>query len=150
MDQERVELIVSSETLRDLHQVSIYKGTPSFKELINKYIERGLRRDKEKMEATRRLTLERQNQINEMSKLLKKVCPHCQTELSVIETSPLSRWQGEFIGVCMNNSCPYFVKSWEAMKKQGHHAGYRYYRDARGSDGPLAVGPIEHNYLLDG
>lgn len=145
-----IELDISEKKLRELNQVSIYIGTPSFKDLILNYIDRGLSLDKAKMEATRQATLERQRQINEISRLVKEVCPHCQKEISVVETSSYSRWRGEYLGVCLNNECPYFIKSWEVMKEQGNHAGYRYYKDLHGSSGPLAVGPVEMRCLLDG
>jgi hypothetical protein len=148
MSEEHIDVLISEEMLRELHQVSIYIGTPNHKDLIKKYIERGLRRDKEKMEAARKLSLDRQKQINEITLLLKKTCPHCQHELSIIETSSFSRWQGELLGVCTSDDCCYFRNSWDVMRKQGNHAGYRYYRDAHGCEGALAIGPIDR--FLDG
>jgi hypothetical protein len=146
----RVDFVFSEEQLRELQQVSVYVGAPSVTELLQNYIEKGLRRDKEKMESARRASLERQRQIDEISSLSKTMCPHCQKELSIIETSPHSRWGGEYLGVCLNNECSYFVHSWEVMAKQGHYTGYRYYMDTHGGTGPLAVGPIEQHGLLDG
>ena len=71
-------------------------------------------------------------------------CPHCGVHLTTIETPPLSKWAGVELELCLNDMCPYFLQSWKVLKKQaGMLIGYRFYHDANGGEGPMAVGSIE-------
>jgi hypothetical protein len=71
-------------------------------------------------------------------------CPHCGTHLTTIETPALSKWAGVELEICLNDMCLYFLKSWKVLSHQaGSLVGYRYYHDANGQEGPMAVGSIE-------
>jgi hypothetical protein len=71
-------------------------------------------------------------------------CPHCGVHLVTIETPPMSKWAGIEIDLCLNDLCPYFLKSWRILSHQaGTLIGYRYYHDANGAEGPMAVGSVE-------
>jgi hypothetical protein len=71
-------------------------------------------------------------------------CPHCGHPLVTIETPPMSKWAGVEMDLCLNDMCPYFLKSWKVLSKQaGCTVGYRYYHDSSGAEGPMAVGSIE-------
>lgn len=67
-------------------------------------------------------------------------CPHCGVEMFAIETPWESSWGGETHHVCFNDSCQYFVNSWNSLDCQGvDKTGYRCRIDARGACGPMPV-----------
>ncbi len=67
-------------------------------------------------------------------------CPYCGEEMFTIETPDESSWGGETHHVCFNDSCDYFVKSWDTLGCQGvDKTGYRCRVDARGACGPMPV-----------
>ena len=67
-------------------------------------------------------------------------CPHCESEMAPIRTPLESSWGGEIHYICFNDDCSYFVKSWEALIKQGiEKTGYRCRMDPRGVCGPAPV-----------
>jgi len=73
-------------------------------------------------------------------------CPHCNESLCIIKTTPLSYWGGEFIEVCLNDQCEYFLDSWRTLARQvGGSFGYRYFQayQGNGNGGPLLVGSKE-------
>lgn len=71
-------------------------------------------------------------------------CPHCQSHLVTIETPAMSKWAGVELELCLNDMCPYFLKSWKILSHRfGTLLGYRYYHDDHGAEGPLAVGSID-------
>lgn len=49
------------------------------------------------------------------------LCPHCGQRMKkwAAPNDPFSQWDTEFLYICFNDACPYFVKGWEAMRKQG-------------------------------
>jgi SAM-dependent methyltransferase len=67
-------------------------------------------------------------------------CPHCGVRMYAIDTPWESSWGGETHHVCFNDSCKYFVNSWNALDCQGiDKTGYRCRIDARGTCGPMPV-----------
>jgi hypothetical protein len=142
---ETLTLSITKEMKENLSKISIFKATPSVHSLVRKYIRQGLKDDLAKMERERNLTKQRQKMIESLSKLLcGPPCPHCGSDLELVETSILSSWGGEIIAVCNDDDCPYFSKSWDVLREQGtYHHGYRYFRDQHGSSGAIPVGPTE-------
>jgi len=55
-------------------------------------------------------------------------CPYCSHKLSRIEvpTTPFTEWPSEFIYVCMNDDCAYFLLGWAKMTEQGGSGSYRF------------------------
>ncbi|TKB27376.1 zinc ribbon domain-containing protein [Desulfopila sp. IMCC35006] len=61
-----------------------------------------------------------------------KICPHCQQTMSLCEAPPIHvgdglGWGSDVLFICLNDSCPLFLKGWQQIENQyGHHASYRY------------------------
>ncbi len=56
-------------------------------------------------------------------------CPYCGERMKkwMMPDSPYSTWDVEYMYVCFNDECPYFVGGWDAMSKQGNlGASYRF------------------------
>ncbi len=49
-------------------------------------------------------------------------CPHCGERMKKWEVpdSPFTQWESEFMYVCFNDACPYLVRGWEVMERQGN------------------------------
>ena len=49
-------------------------------------------------------------------------CPHCDEKLKKWEVpnSPFIEWDDEYLYICFNDSCPFLVKGWQTMFKQGN------------------------------
>ncbi|UCG14798.1 MAG: methyltransferase domain-containing protein [Deltaproteobacteria bacterium] len=49
-------------------------------------------------------------------------CPHCNHGLLKWELpqNPFTEWDMEFMFVCFNDTCPYLVRGWEVMHRQGN------------------------------
>lgn len=71
-------------------------------------------------------------------------CPHCGERMKkwAVPNSPFSNWDTEFMYICFNDRCPYFVRGWEIMRRQGNPGtSYRYMCDETGRRGmPFPVG----------
>jgi len=68
----------------------------------------------EKMD--RELLEQRKTQIKETLR-----CPHCDEQLSKWEVpdNPFCQtWDNEFMYICFNDACPYFVRGWDHMHRQ--------------------------------
>ena len=55
-------------------------------------------------------------------------CPHCGQKLKkwAVPDNPFcNTWDNEYMYICFNDSCPYFVRGWEFLKKQGNSGSYR-------------------------
>lgn len=48
-------------------------------------------------------------------------CPYCGGRLSkwAVPQTPFTEWAEEFMFVCFNDRCPYLVRGWDAMRRQG-------------------------------
>jgi SAM-dependent methyltransferase len=62
-------------------------------------------------------------------------CPHCGQRLKkwAVPCNPLADcgWDNEFMFICFNDWCPYFMNGWKTMAKQGRPGmSYRYMFDA--------------------
>ena len=54
------------------------------------------------------------------------VCPHCEQKMKKWRVPESSTWPYEFLYVCFNDDCSYFVEGWERMwEKQATKASYR-------------------------
>lgn len=49
-------------------------------------------------------------------------CPHCGQRLNKWATpnDPFSTWDTDYMYICFNDSCPFVVKGWSALRKQGN------------------------------
>jgi SAM-dependent methyltransferase len=49
-------------------------------------------------------------------------CPHCGERLRkwAVPQGPFTQWNTEFMYVCFNDSCPYLLRGWQAMSRQGN------------------------------
>lgn len=62
----------------------------------------------------------------------KKICPHCQTQLSCCEAPPFHigdglGWGSDILFICLNDECSLFVNGWKQIEVQyGHRSSYRY------------------------
>ncbi len=75
-------------------------------------------------------------------------CPHCGSRLLkwAVPQSPFTEWDNEYMYVCFNDACPYLLRGFEAMSRQGNvGSSYRLmYNPATGSVGPILV----HSLLM--
>ena len=61
-----------------------------------------------------------------------KTCPHCKQSMSLCEAPPIHvgdglGWGSDVLFICLNDTCPLFLRGWEQIENQyGHHASYRY------------------------
>ncbi|GLI36126.1 ogr/Delta-like zinc finger family protein [Desulforhabdus amnigena] len=71
----------------------------------------------------------------------KTICPHCGKKMSKWRTPPFSTWSSEFLYVCFNDECPYYVRGWKHMEgSMQHKCSYRHrYDPVAGTTGPLPV-----------
>lgn len=62
----------------------------------------------------------------------KHYCPHCSGDLSLCHAPPVHvgdglGWGSEYLFICLNDTCPLFVKGWDYIANQyGHVGSYRY------------------------
>lgn len=62
----------------------------------------------------------------------KHYCPHCSGDLSLCHAPPVHvgdglGWGSEYLFICLNDTCPMFVKGWDYIANQyGHVGSYRY------------------------
>jgi hypothetical protein len=54
-------------------------------------------------------------------------CPHCDAELKKwqVPQTIFTEWPNEYFYICFNDECPYFLRGWDTMEKQGNHCSYR-------------------------
>ena len=53
-------------------------------------------------------------------------CQHCNEEMKKWRTPENSTWETNFLWVCFNDECPYFIRGWDhMMKTQEVKASYR-------------------------
>lgn len=59
-------------------------------------------------------------------------CPYCREKLRKwqVPQTPFTEWETEFMYVCFNDSCPYVLRGWDVMQKQGNTGlSYRFMFD---------------------
>jgi SAM-dependent methyltransferase len=70
-------------------------------------------------------------------------CPHCGKKMKkwAIPDSPFNIWQNEYMYICFNDECPYLVRGWDVMSRQGNAAvSYRQmYNPENGFLSPMPV-----------
>jgi hypothetical protein len=52
-------------------------------------------------------------------------CPYCGEKLkkwAVPENPFACTWDNEFMYICFNDSCPYYVRGWDCMNRQGNRS----------------------------
>ena len=49
-------------------------------------------------------------------------CPHCGEQMRKWEVpnTPFTTWENEFMYICFNDTCPYLMRGWDVMNKQGN------------------------------
>jgi len=54
-------------------------------------------------------------------------CPHCGEKMNKWEVPQniFTQWPNEYMYICFNDECPYFVRGWDAMAEQQNHCSYR-------------------------
>jgi len=55
-------------------------------------------------------------------------CPHCNERMlkwAVPENPFISTWDNDFMYICFNDDCPYYVRGWDFMAKEGNTGSYR-------------------------
>jgi SAM-dependent methyltransferase len=69
-------------------------------------------------------------QIEQRKKQVKNTlrCPHCDARLNQLPVpiTPFTEWPSEFVYVCMNDQCSYFLMGWSTMIAQGGSGSYRF------------------------
>ena len=85
-----------------------------------------------------------QEKINQIKHTL--TCPYCNEHLTKWEMpdSPFNDWDVDYLYVCFNEKCPYYVRGWENLRKQGA-LGFSYrlvYDPKRDNVKPMAVPAI--------
>jgi len=54
-------------------------------------------------------------------------CPYCGERLKkwMVPESVENPWPNEFMYVCLNDECPYFLRGWSVMESLGNRCSYR-------------------------
>jgi SAM-dependent methyltransferase len=67
-------------------------------------------------------------------------CPYCEVPLKkwTVPQTPFTEWDVEFLYVCFNDQCPFLIRGWDGMVRQGnlgfsHRMTYNPVRDTCGS-----------------
>jgi SAM-dependent methyltransferase len=49
-------------------------------------------------------------------------CPHCGRRMKkwAVPYSPFSNWVSDYMYICFNDECPYLVRGWDVMNRQGN------------------------------
>lgn len=69
-------------------------------------------------------------------------CPYCEEKLKrwVIPQNIFTAWPNEYLYVCFNDNCQYFIGGWDAMSDLGRKCSYRLmYDPLTNSCSPLPV-----------
>jgi len=79
-------------------------------------------------------------------------CPHCGERMNKWEppNSPFSTWDTDYLYICFNDECPYVMRGWGAMDRQGNRGmSYRLMYDPR-RDSCLPIPIISLHVLREG
>jgi len=79
-------------------------------------------------------------------------CPHCGQRMKkwIIPDSPFNTWQNEYMYICFNDECPYLVRGWDVMSRQGN-ASMSYRQMFNPENGSLTPMPVPNlKALKDG
>jgi SAM-dependent methyltransferase len=70
-------------------------------------------------------------------------CPHCGQRMKkwAVPYSPFSNWDSEYLYICFNDECPYLVRGWDVMNRQGN-AGVSYRQMFNPDTGCLSPMPV--------
>jgi len=64
------------------------------------------------------------SEISQRKQLVKEnlLCPYCKVKMKkwLVPQSPFTQWDNEYMFVCFNDTCPYLMKGWQVMQKQGN------------------------------
>lgn len=64
------------------------------------------------------------NDIGDKTKKVKETlqCPYCGTRMKkwAIPQGPFTEWDNEFMYICFNDTCPYLIRGWDVMGRQGN------------------------------
>jgi SAM-dependent methyltransferase len=65
-------------------------------------------------------TAERKEKMNKVKETL--ACPYCGEKLKkwAVPQGPFTEWDNEFMYICFNDACPYLMRGWEVMNRQGN------------------------------
>lgn len=72
-----------------------------------------------------------EKELEERKKAVKHTlcCPHCGEKLKkwAVPENPFAQtWDNEFMYICFNDACPYYVRGWDCMSQQGNRrSSYR-------------------------
>lgn len=70
-------------------------------------------------------------------------CPHCGERMrkwAVPENPFVCTWDNDFMYICFNDDCPYYIRGWEFMAGQGNTGSYRLmYNPERDTCQPVPV-----------
>jgi SAM-dependent methyltransferase len=87
-----------------------------------------------------------QEVLQKRKKAIRKTlqCPYCGEKMRkwAVPDNPFANtWTNEFMYICFNDACPYFVRGWDSMFKQGNRgASYRLmYNPEKDTCGPVPV-----------
>jgi SAM-dependent methyltransferase len=92
--------------------------------------------------------------VSEKSKAIKDTlqCPHCGQRMKkwAPPNSPFSTWDAEYMYICFNDQCPYVVRGWGVMDRQGNRGmSYRVMYDPQ-RDSCLTIPIISLHALKEG
>ncbi len=79
-------------------------------------------------------------------------CPHCGQRMKkwLIPDSPFNIWTNEYMYICFNDQCPYLVRGWDVMTRQGN-ASMSYRQMFNPENGSLTPMPVPNlKALKDG
>ena len=54
-------------------------------------------------------------------------CPYCGERLKkwLVPPTAMTTWPNEFMYVCLDDECPYFLRGWSVMESMGKTCSYR-------------------------
>jgi SAM-dependent methyltransferase len=63
-------------------------------------------------------------EVEERTKLVSDTlqCPYCGERMQkwAVPQGPFTEWDNEFMYICFNDTCPYLIRGWEVMGRQGN------------------------------